>query len=295
MTEYIEGTLDVDVVNVKIIERMALFSISQNIQDFEVAARMIKQESREGHEMKLFLVKARAKNAVVIYDIKPTLDVSSLKKYIKQEYTNVQGSVSSFRICLKHNLGFVHFKVGSDRLVNKLLSKKRHTISATIKFEPFFYNFHDVIEKELNLLNHEEGNQCYQEDNPRDYETYSKQISEGWKDYQVLMEGLSDQGVEGNVGNHSSIESLSDQELEGNVGNHSSSESLSDQELEGNVGNHSSIESLSDQDKEGNVGIQSSSECLSDQASSKWTHREDQSSGNNSNKDGEKFNAAECE
>ncbi|CAL1527166.1 unnamed protein product [Lymnaea stagnalis] len=152
MIEHIEATLDVDVQCAKIIGDLALFSLEHNLDDFEAAAKRVKKVTLEGRTIKLLPVDENNENAVAIYDYKSdVIHKTSLKKYFEQQFKDGKGCISSCKFWKKFKLGIIHFKPGSEKLVGKLLKKDKHrpVHGATVSIQPYYYNFHDLVEKRL--------------------------------------------------------------------------------------------------------------------------------------------------
>ncbi|CAL1548589.1 unnamed protein product [Lymnaea stagnalis] len=148
MTEHIEAVLEVDVKCARMIGRSALFSLEQNINDFEEAAKKVKKVSLEGQTIKLLPVDKKEARAAVIYDVKPHA-LKETSQYIKQRFLHGRSCVSACKFWSKYNLGIIHFKSGADKLVSKLFEKEKHqpVRGVTVIIQPYYYNFHDLVEK----------------------------------------------------------------------------------------------------------------------------------------------------
>ncbi|CAL1548252.1 unnamed protein product [Lymnaea stagnalis] len=150
MTEYVENTLGVDVQSAKIIGGLALFSLEQDIDDFKAAKKKVKKASLEGRTIHLLQIVNTDPNAVVIYANKPDLlDKTSMKTYIVRQFKTRKDFISEYRVWQKYELGIIHFKPGYEKLVRKLKEKHNPVRGATVIVQPYYYNFHDLVEKRL--------------------------------------------------------------------------------------------------------------------------------------------------
>ncbi|KAH9523259.1 hypothetical protein Btru_066222 [Bulinus truncatus] len=149
--DYIEGTLDVDVVDVKVhpfIPGKALVILKDDLTDFQIASEAVKNERLEGRE--ITIVNTQQEMAIVILNIDcEVLQKDILISYFKEKFANVEAAIKSCKICPDLNIAVVHFHEKYHQVLKDILKMKVHTPLPSkfchITIEPFYTNFHDFI------------------------------------------------------------------------------------------------------------------------------------------------------
>ncbi|XP_059146952.1 uncharacterized protein LOC131934837 [Physella acuta] len=149
--DYVEGLLDIDVNKVYMINGLALVTVAREIEDFEAAKKIIKENTLESNKISLIKVSTRASDAITVYNIdEDILSEQFLSLFFQAEFDIPEENITECKIWPTHRIGFLRFTEGTD--IGSILVKDDYVPLPSeeyhIQVGPYYAEFHDVLNKE---------------------------------------------------------------------------------------------------------------------------------------------------
>ncbi|CAL1535023.1 unnamed protein product [Lymnaea stagnalis] len=154
--DYIEGTLDIDVMEVNIfpyIPGRALATLKDDLKDFSDAAQLVADSPIEGN--KVALLETFRKPAIVVNELNiDMLSEDFLKLYLENTFADGEEVIQGCQTWPDHHLAAVNFSSEHQTVVDEILNETDHTPLPSedyhIKISHFYCNFHEFIGQQKN-------------------------------------------------------------------------------------------------------------------------------------------------